>query len=83
MISLTGSIEQAFLDAYKEKGEEYARAKAKAAMPMLYQLLHEKGWGLYAQGANTNNPTIKVVDEEDITGSFFTLYPYTQKDVDR
>lgn len=85
VISLTGSIEQAFLDAYKEKGkdEAYARVKAKAAMPMLYRLLHEKGWGLYAQGANTNNPTIKVVDEEDIAGSFFTLYPYTQKDVDR
>lgn len=81
-ISLIGSIEQAFLNAYPSS-KEYAEKKAKEAIPMLYKLLNERGWGLYAQGANTNNPTVKVMDEEDIIGSFFTLYPYTQKDVDR
>lgn len=83
IISLSGSIEQAFIDAYKEKGQDYARSKAKAAMPMLYRLLNESGWGMYAQGTTTNNPTVKVMDEEDPAGSFFTLYPYTQTDVDR
>ena len=82
IISLKGSVEQAFLDAYPDK-VEYARKKAKAALPMLYRLLNEQGWGLYAQNLNTNNPTVKVVDEEDVVGSFFTLYPYTQADVDR
>lgn len=82
IISLKGSVEQAFLDAYPDDAG-YARDKAKAALPMLYRLLNERGWGLYAQGLDTNNPTVKVVDEEDVVGSFFTLYPYTQTDVDR
>lgn len=82
VISLNGSIEQAFLDAYPEDAG-YARAKAEAALPMLYRLLNEQGWGLYAQGLDTNNPTVKVVDEDDVVGSFFTLYPYTQEDVNR
>ena len=82
VISLAGSIEQAFLDAYPEKAE-YAKTKAKEALPMLYRLLNENGWGLYLQGASGNNPTVQVIDEEDIAGSFFTLYPYTQEDVDR
>lgn len=82
VISLNGSIEQAFLDAYPDNAE-YAKAKARAALPMLYRLLNEKGWGLYAQSLNTNNPTVKVVDEDDVLGSFFTLYPYTQGDVNK
>lgn len=82
VISLAGSIEQAFIEAYPDQ-TEYAKQKAKEALPMLFRLLNEKGWGLYAQGTTTNNPTVKVIDEEDIVGSFFTLYPYTQEDVNR
>lgn len=82
VISLAGSIEQSFVDAYPGKAE-YAKAKAKEALPMLYRLLNEKGWGLYLQGTDGNNPTVKMLDEEDIAGSFCTLYPYTQQDVDR
>lgn len=82
VISLVGSVEQAFIDAYPTK-VEYAKQKAKDAMPMMYRLLNENGWGLYAQAMNTNNPTVKVIDEEDIVGSFFTLYPYTVEDVNR
>lgn len=82
VISSIGSIEEAFMSAYPNE-PEYAKQKAKEAMPMLYKLLHEKGWGLYAQGTDTNNPTIQVIDESDAKGSFFTLYPYTQEDVDK
>lgn len=82
VISSNGSIEAAFLAAYPNE-PDYAKQKAKEAMPMLYKLLHEKGWGLYAQGTDTNNPTIQVIDESDVKGSFFTLYPYTQQDVDK
>lgn len=82
VISSNNSIEEAFLKAYPND-LNYAKQKAKEAMPMLYKLLHEKGWGLYAQGMDTNNPTILVIDESDIKGSFFTLYPYTQLDVDK
>lgn len=82
VISLVGSIEEAFIAAYPDK-VEYAKAKAQEAMPMIYRLMHEKGWGLYPQAMETNNPTVLVKDEEDPDGSFFTLYPYTQEDVNR
>lgn len=82
VISLVGSVEQAFLNAYPADAE-YARQKAHEAMPMLYKLLDERGWGMYAQNMDTSNPTVKVVDIDDIAGSFFTLYPYTQEDVNR
>lgn len=82
VISLIGTVEEAFVAAYPDK-VEYAKAKAQEAMPMIYRLMHEKGWGLYAQAMETNNPTVLVKDEEDPDGSFFTLYPYTQEDVNR
>lgn len=82
VISLAGSIEQSFIDAYPTK-VEYAKQKAVEAIPLITKLLSEKGWGLYAQNMNTQNPTVQVVDEDDIAGCFFTLYPYTQEDVNR
>lgn len=82
VISLAGSIEKAFIDAYPTR-VEYAKQKATEAIPMITKLLSEKGWGLYAQNTNTQNPTVQVIDEDDIAGSFFTLYPYTQEDVNR
>lgn len=82
VISLAGSVEQAFIDAYPTD-VEYAKQKAKQAMPMLYKLMDERGWGLYAQNTTSSNPTVKVVDEDDPAGSFFTLYPFTQADVNK
>lgn len=82
VISLVGSIEKSFIDAYPDK-VEYAKQKANEAIPMITKLLSEKGWGLYAQNTNTQNPTVLVMDEDDIAGGFFTLYPYTQEDVNR
>lgn len=82
VISAKESIEKAFLEAYPDD-VDYAKQKAKEALPMLSKLLSGNGWGMYAQGLDTNNPTIKVIDEDDVVGSFFTLYPYTQEDVNR
>lgn len=81
-ISAIGSIEKAFIEAYPQD-ETFAKQKAKEALPMLSRLFSEKGWGMYAQGLDTSNPTVKVIDEDDIVGSFFTLYPYSQEDVNK
>lgn len=81
-ISLIGSIEEAFLKAYP-KDPAYAREKAKQNMPLLNELFTGSVWAMYGQNMDTNNPTLKFVNESKPDKSFFTAYPYTEEDVNR
>lgn len=81
-ISLLGSIEKAFLDAYPREAQ-YARQKAEENIPLLSELFTAGVWGIYGQDLDTNNPTLKFIDESKPDKSFFTTYPYTVEDVNR
>ena len=81
-ISVIGSIEDAFIKAYPDK-IEYAKQKTKEVMPLIIELFASNSWGLYLKDYNTTKPIVDFKNENYPDLSFFTVYPYTQQDVDR